>query len=198
MSTIYEYSDLKNKIDEVFNEYGEKAAIVGLSDDGNRNLNTFQEILCDADKLKVLLEEVGIGRAERIALLSPHSPYAAACVIQLAYIGVSVVLLDANLPVSELSRLIDFSDLSGIIITNTLYNKFNNEIFKNLNIIELCHEKNEYKIIKKAQNKTINVPLDNDVIAILFSSGTSSTMKGASITYSSMIEAQKNKNMYLE
>lgn len=151
MSTIYEYSDLKNKIDEVFNEYGEKAAIVGLSDDGNRNLNTFQEILCGADKLKVLLEGLEIGRAERIALLSPHSPYAAACVIQLAYIGVTAVLLDAGLPTAELTRLIHFSDLSGIITTDSLYKKFNNEVFDNINAIELVQAENEYRVIKKAQ-----------------------------------------------
>lgn len=189
MSTIYGYSDLKNKIDEVFDEYGEKAAIVGLSDDGNQTLNTFQEILSGADKLKVLLKEVGIGRAERIALLSPHSPYAAACVIQLAYIGVTAVLLDASLPTAELTRLIHFSDLSGIITTDSLYKKFNNEIFYNISVIELVQAVNGYRVIKKTKKKITNAPLDQDVIAICFSSGTTSEAKGVMVTYNSVYQS---------
>ena len=194
MSTIYEYYDLKIKMDEIFDKYRKKTAILGLLDGNSRTESTFEEIRSGANELKNVLNELAINRSERIAILSSHSPYAAVCVIQLAYIGVTAVLIDANLPSTEIMRLIDTSDVSGIITIDSIYKKlFHNGIFDNINVIELCQEKNKYKIIKKAQNKTTSIPPDNDIVAILFSSGTSSTMKGAAITYTSMIEAQRKQ-----
>lgn len=183
------HRDFKNRVDTVCDKYNTKSAIVALHNDDSKTINTFGELRKGAIKLKKILDELGISRGERIAVLSPHSPYAAACVIQLAYIGITTVLLDAGLPISELSKWIAFSDLSGVIIVEELYNRFEIQTFYSINVVELCKTENKYRVIKKAENKTITVSFDESVIAICFSSGTTATMKGVMLTYHSILIA---------
>lgn len=148
--------DLKKRMDEIFDIFGQKDAIVGLHYDNNRTKNTFEDLRHGANNLNAIIKELKIGRAERIAVLAPHSPYAAACVIHLAYIGVTAVLLDASLPISELRRLIDYSDISGLIVANLWLNlhllprRFFNKIMRYSNpellAQPLCHNCYLYRI----------------------------------------------------
>lgn len=106
MTERYNYSDFKLKIENIFNTYGNKTAIVKICNNNNRIEYSFNEILRSAKNLKNRLFAMGLKDSDRIAVISEYSCRVTICNISLAYDGFTSVLLDASLPRDELNRLI--------------------------------------------------------------------------------------------
>lgn len=51
---------------------------------------------------------MGLKQSDRVAIVSPHSPYAVFMGMALTYYGITSVLIDASLPKEESGKLIDF------------------------------------------------------------------------------------------
>lgn len=187
----YSYQDYKDKLDEIFNQYSDKSAIVNLNEDGTRTTLRYSDVLNIVNNIREMLLKSGLKKADRIAVVSQHTPYAVILNLSLAYLGYTAVLIDASLPPVEQNRLIDYSDVSALFTTMPVYEKLNKSNFKGIPIFEICSDFT-YKLFKdsaKCVDQVATEPTNEEIIAIIFSSGTTGSMKGVQVTYNSIIYA---------
>ena len=92
------------KLTTLANTYTDKTAITFMREAGNISTTTYSEILSNCKAVKDMLERVGVVEGDRVAIVSPHSPQAVLVALGLEYANVTVVLIDASLPASEINR----------------------------------------------------------------------------------------------
>lgn len=181
----------KQKIRELAEKYGNKYAFVNLRDERTKTNTSFQEVLEGCKDVEKLLENIGVVAGDRVAVISPHSTQAVLVTLSLAYANVTAVLIDASLPQSEINRLLMFADVRAIFTTEKIYAALD-DVAKRVPIFELCREERKYVHFEdSADNVQMEATIDreNDVIAILFSSGTTAQMKGIKVTYESAMKS---------
>lgn len=189
----YTYKDYKNKLEGIFNKYANRSAIVSLHSDDTKTVLNYSDVLGIANNIGKILAEFGLKRADRIAVVTPHSPYAVVLNLSLAYLGYTAVLIDGSLPNKEINKLIDFSDVCAVFTITQIYEKIDKSLLENIPVLSIC-EDFTYSLLRdsmKQNNKTPTEPTNEGVIAIIFSSGTTDTMKGVQITYSSILKAHE-------
>ncbi len=193
MYTNYTYEDFKKAIDDVIENYGHKTAIACIGDtvvDRRISYKELQEIVTSVIEI---LKSSGIERAQRVAVVTPPSAEAVVLNLALAYGGYTNVLVDASLPTEECNKLLKYADVSGIITTEALYSRLDSELKSEVPVIRINNDFT-YRLFAESVaecKKKSTESLDEEVIAIVFSSGTTSEMKGVMVTYSSVLYAQK-------
>lgn len=185
MSNNCAYSDFCNLFEESCNKFSSKNAIVDLK---NAKGYTFAQIFQRAQEVQKILVKLGIKRHNRVAVISQHSAYSVICNICLAYAGFTVVLLDVSLPVDELNNLIEFSDVSAFFVSPEMYSKIEKRLFNNLPVL-IIQSNLQYELLESftvTLKEELKEKIDKDIIAIIYSSGTTEMMKGIKITYLSI------------
>lgn len=190
---IYTYEDYREKQRTVFENYGKKMAIACVGDNAIEREITYGELLDIANKINAFLLGIGLRRAQRVAVISPPTAEAVVLNMALAYGGYTNVLIDATLPSVECDKLLRYADASAIFVTEAIYNQIDTELKKEIPSIRM-NNSFEYVLFDgcATEGKKTNVePYDEEVAAIVFSSGTTAEMKGIMVTYSSILYAQK-------
>jgi len=187
------YQNFVEAIEHRGKEYKDKTAIAYLHEDGSRTNTSYEEIVGGCRKVKELFGTLGIVPGDRVVIVSPHSPQAVLAALGGAYANVTTVLVDAALPDSEINRLIAFADVRALFTTEALYERIGEEVKHEIPCIQLCKKENEYILFGDSVDtvkRPKTVDPEPDVIAILFSSGTTAQMKGIKITYKSILCAK--------
>ena len=187
-------TEFGDKIDYILRKYATKNAIIYMRDGGIIERYTFAEIKSFIYKTLDLFDKIGLKKGDRAAIIAPHSPYAVLICLAIDYAGITAVLLDASLPKEDINKLLEFSDSKCIFTTREIFDI----IHEGTKLSVPCYEiADEYKILhftESPQNcfglKSTTDP-DEDVAAIIFSSGTTGEMKGVEITFSSLIYAHE-------
>lgn len=185
------YTEFQQKINEIIKKYNIKTAVTYMKKNGEDETITFNEIGEFIHNAAQEFKQIGLVRGDRVAIISPHSPYAVFMGMALAYSGITVVLIDAALPQEEIQRLLEFSDVRAIFTISKIYNQFNDmynipcfSLEQGLKIVPFDAEKGNCHDLFPTQDP------EDDVIAILFSSGTTDQMKGIKVTYKSVLIAR--------
>lgn len=84
----YSYQDYKNKMEDIFNKYANKSAVVSLNSDDTQTVLNYSDVLSIADNIGKILAESGLKRSDRIAVVTPHSPCDVVLNLSLAYLEV--------------------------------------------------------------------------------------------------------------
>lgn len=182
---VYSYTDYKQMLDAVLLEYLAKTATVRLNTGTPTTVFTFDEFKTSAERLGKQLTDAGLQRADRIAVIDAHYVFPTLAAISLTYLGYTAVMLDAALPIDEISRLVEQADVSAVFTVPDVYQKLE---LASVPCFELCEQENTYSPFPDSTTrcmKTARIPTDESVIAIIFSSGTTGSMKGVEITYTS-------------
>lgn len=198
MDLKHTYEGFKDAIDSVVRKYGNKTAIACIGDSAVDRRITYKELLEIVKEFIGILQMAGIKRAQRVAVIMPPTAEAVVINLALAYGGYTNVLVDASLPTIECNKLLRYADVDAIITTEAIYSQLDSELKGEIPAIKgnnsFTYELFEDSVSEcKKQNTE---PYDEEVIAIVFSSGTTSEMKGCMITYSSIRYAQQYMLQY--
>ncbi|MBQ3028718.1 MAG: AMP-binding protein [Lachnospiraceae bacterium] len=186
------YIAFVNKMESVCNEYRDKVAITYLRDGGERTYTTFGSFLEGSKALGKMLDACGIKKGDRVAVITPHSPQGVLASFGLAYSNRTTVLIDASLPMDEVNRLLEFSDVRGAFTTSEIYVDLKKDITDEMPVFRLCDRENEYIRFETSVpyvRSEATVDPETDVIAVMFSSGTTAQMKGIKVTYTSVVKS---------
>jgi len=182
------------KIVELAERYADKTAITFMRSDGRITKTSYNDIFIICEDMKKILDSVGVVAGDRVAIVSPHSPQALLTALGLAYSNVQTVLIDASLPGSEINRLLKLADVRGLFVTEYIHKLIEHDNKNGIPVFKLCDEEGKYILYEdsvKTVNKEKTPDAETDVIAILFSSGTTAQMKGIKVTYKSVLLASE-------
>lgn len=194
----YTYQDYRAKMDNTFSEHAGKGAVACLKKDGIGRTIAYSELLGIIHELERKLKESGLVRADRIAVISKHTPETVVLNLALAYLGYTAVVLDAGLPREELERLAEYADVSALFTTEDVYWVLRQELRKEIPCfsMETGFVYSLFEGSVKECKKEITELRCADTIAIIFSSGTTAQMKGIMVTYHSILYAHKYMLQY--
>lgn len=183
------YLKYKHRIDCIIGHYGGKTAVKYMRNDGNIDTMTFSQLGVFFRDVMGKMPLMRLAAGDRVAILSPLSPSAVFTGIALTYCNVTIVPVDSSLPAEEIEKLIKFADVKALFTTDFFYEALG----KNLNIP--CYRLGDKPEIIPFANfpDTVkeNPDPEPDVIAIIFSSGTTGQMKGIKVPYISTLKSRE-------
>ena len=173
----------QKKLEQTCSAYSNKTAITYLRDSGSVEDYSYQDMFGYITKVSRAYEDMGLKKGDRVAVILPPAPWAYFSIMGLAYFGATSVILDGGLQKDELHRLIIDADVSMIITSAPIYRE--KLIDSDVSVLDA------YNSWKQLNDKEIKhaIDPDTDAIAILYSSGTTSSAKGVVIGYEQEMNA---------
>lgn len=187
------YQQFREKIESVSKASGDDNLFYYMRDNDEVEKTSYRQMYNIVSSMENEFAKAGFKRGDRVALLAPLSPGQVLTGLSLAYAGITTVLLDASLPKEEIEKLIIFSDVRAVFTTEGLYKSIKDTFKDSLDFFQLIQNDviqpfgEENAIYNLKAPKTVDS--DEDVIAIIYSSGTTGTMKGIKITYESIVKS---------
>ena len=188
------HKEFIDRFDGICAKYAEKTAITYLRDNSTKALLTFSMIHSHVIDAENYFRSINLCSGDRVAIIAPHSPYAIIAVFALAYSNITGVLIDATLPTEEINRLLEYSDVRAAYTSSATYMKLDKTLSETIPFIDINNELEGFSIFSESIvkcAKTATADPHYDVVAILFSSGTTARIKGVMVTYSALIESIK-------
>jgi len=176
------------KLAEIFKESGEKELVIGLSD-----LTSMTYAECEARSLKLarLLEKKGIGKGDKVGIILPNCPEYVVIYFSLMQLGAIAVPINPGLHTSEIEYLIDNSGSKLLFVAAEFRNRLE-KILNKMENVEKIHlfDMDIFLELDKG-NPLDGHPFsrieDEDITAIMYTSGTTSQPKGVAICYRNVI-----------
>ena len=189
----YGQQDYRKKMDRVFARTPGKTAIVNCINENEQRRYTYRKLQKMTEHIRRVLEHSGIRPGERIAVLTRPSADMAVTLLALAYLGYTAVIPDVLLPEAEQKRLLRLTEPSAVITTDDLCGKLGRELTEHIPVFRLISGRSPMVPLNgKLKKRSISkLPCNKDIIAILFSSGTTGSVKGVEVTYRSIFYAHK-------
>ena len=196
----YGQQDYRKRLDRVFARYHGKTAIVDCISEKEQQRYSYRKLQKMTEHIGLVLEHSGIRPGERVAVLTRPSADTAVTLLALAYLGYTAVIPDVMLPTGEQNRLLRFSEPSAVITNDDLCSAIDGEIRAALPVFRMISGKTPMVRLngESEQRRIPKLGGSRDVIAILFSSGTTGSVKGVEITYQSCFYALKAGDKYAD
>ncbi len=182
--------NLKNRLNRVFNKYSKKEALTYMKDDGTKEHYTFSNILIMIKNWENFFYCCGLQKGDRVAIIAPNMPKTIIAGLALAYSNITTVMIDATLPPEEINRLLAFSDVQGVFTVEKIYNQISKQLKDSIPFFNLERSTHSLVLFKGSAETVQCMPAEKrheDVMVIIFSSGTTSAMKGVMLTYDSAL-----------
>ena len=132
-----------------------------------------------------LLVEAGLNAGDKVVLLSSSMPNWAVCYFAAVNAGMVIVPILPDFSGPELDKIIAHSEAKALCVSDKLYTKLSEETIKRMNIV--IRTKNLAVINQTCTTKgAASEPKPEDLAAIIYTSGTTSTPKGVMLTHKAL------------
>jgi len=177
-------------LEDICGRYADKTAITYMRNDDSKTLFTFGELFKHISAVKEKIVDAGLRSGDRAAVIAPHSPFAIITGLALPYTGITTVPIDAALPIEEINRLLGNADVRAVFTLSEINDDLDKALIMDIPVFNISTIAENLVVFKCSiatvkKNSTIDPHID--VIAMLYSSGTTATVKGVMITYSSIL-----------
>ena len=169
-----------NRIIDICKENKDKTFITYMKEDDTEEHWTYSDFWKRTEFIAKKMQSKEVRKGERILLLTPVSPYAYVMIAALAMTGAVSVILNPDLPPEELDVLVEQSDIRGIVCDEAIYHTYAGKWQERFLVVDIVTGS---KFGEKEYQTEETKDMDEDVLSILYSSGTTSEPKGVMISY---------------
>ncbi len=164
---------------------------------------TYREIEGYIRRVKNHLLMLGVKKQDKVALSGKNSVEWAVAYLSILFSGAIVVPLDYQLKIEEIQKLIRFSDAKILFVDEEKYDALGGKKTALKAVISLSKAKPGYILDIEGSNELeASMPKEDDVAAILFTSGTTGNEKGVMLSHRNLVSdtffAQANLTVLTE
>lgn len=158
----------------------------------NRHTLSYKQVYTNVQQLSQWMLENGIQKGDRIAVTGKNSPEWATVYLAAGFAGAIIVPIDYGLHDKEIENLLKASTPKLFFVDEEKFDYFynlQNEVTNSIKVLSLNKKhQNLYAYNLKAEGSyTAQMPVEDDVAAILFTSGTTGTPKGVMLTHKNLV-----------
>lgn len=158
----------------------------------NRHTLSYKQVYTNVQQLSQWMLENGIQKGDRIAVTGKNSPEWATVYLAAGFAGAIIVPIDYGLHDKEIENLLKASSPKLFFVDEEKFDYFynlQNEVTDSIKVLSLSKKhQNLYAYNLKAEGSyTAQMPVEDDVAAILFTSGTTGTPKGVMLTHKNLV-----------
>lgn len=163
---------------------------------------TYTEAKAQIEKIAAWLYAQGIRKGDRVAVTGKNSPEWALAYMGILYMGAIVVPVDYSLADEEIEHLVDFVEIKGLFVDGERYERIgkDNKYGFKVSLEEKGHEGQYILNLPDVGPQPTQKPVENDLAAFLFTSGTTGTPKAVMLTHRNFVSdcyaAQGWMNIY--
>ncbi len=144
----------------------------------------FSDVFTYVQKLSRHIKEKGLGRDSKIALLGENRPEWAISYFSICWVGATVIPIDSKAPVDNINFILNFTSSDALITTDKFLKHIQiqkDELSKLKHVFLMDNFDNIYdKYSRGVEQESIN---EDDVLEILFTSGTTGNPNGVMLTH---------------
>ncbi|MFO7850051.1 MAG: AMP-binding protein [Spirochaetia bacterium] len=148
------------------------------------------------------LLKLGVSYGDRVAVTGKNSPEWTIAYLAILYAGAIVVPIDYQLRSEDINNYISHSESGVLFVDEEKYDEIDSDGSSGVkNRISLSRQKENYILdIEEKEEKPRTFPKEEDLAAILYTSGTTGTPKGVMLTHKNFVSdcflAQANMNIF--
>ena len=207
---IYPYEDIENftlpaLLNRSVNLYAEREALSKVSHD----VMTYAEFNQNVQNMVKSLQESGIKKGDKVLLLSENMPNWAVAYFSVTYFGAIIVPVLPDFHIADVHHIIRHSEVKAVFVSDrhqATIDELDNYDFKcaikldDLSMIEeLSNHTYSSKIVEKITSFKNAEVQEDDMAALLYTSGTTGHSKGVMLSHKNLVtnamSAYKNINI---
>ena len=168
---------------------------------GSRNTLTYAQARTKIVELAAWLAANGVKHGDRVAVSGKNSPEWAVVYLAAFYAGATICPMDYGLHNEEIENLLNTAKPKFFFVDSEKYEHFTAKKHP-FGVYSLSSEQPDKYVynLSTSENPEITYPEEDDLAAILFTSGTTGTPKGVMLTHKNLVSdvylAQTNMNIY--
>jgi len=151
---------------------------------------TYSQVLANVQKLAKWMTAQGVKKGDKVAVTGKNSPEWGTVYLATLFASATIIPIDYNLHENEMENLIKVAEPKLLFVDEDKFDYFNKNAGKKIGVYSLSPKHEEVYVYNLETNKKVkeNPPAEpNDIAAILFTSGTTSTPKGVMLTHENFI-----------
>ena len=181
---IFDLISLNNR------DNGQKLALSIADEQGETRVFTYSDMFAEADVFAGKLTGMGLNPGDRAALVSENAPEWIIALLAIAKIRCTAVLLDASLLAADLAMLIGKSDVRCVFASPNVMTKLEGAIPAEMPVMNIfSHACLFRENIGGLTLPPSRVPGDENIAAIIYSSGTTRAAAGIMHSHDALISS---------
>ena len=143
---------------------------------------SYKEVGERVEKVKEMLLNAGVGKGDKVAILSSSMPNWGVAYFAVTSAGMVAVPILPDFTGAELDLIIEHSEAKAILVSDKLYTKLSKETVEKMNIV--IRTKGLNVISQRVEERAeAAIPKPEDLAVIIYTSGTTSKPKGVMLTH---------------